>query len=92
MFYELTNDKIHLLFESLIDLQNLHELGYLHKDLHSGNIIQSSVSSYILEFGLSGPANEQKSNDKNLNERPRAEELKNIFRFWYSIKGNNDEK
>ncbi|GBC31022.2 kinase-like domain-containing protein [Rhizophagus irregularis DAOM 181602=DAOM 197198] len=59
-------DKIYLLYHSLIDLRDLHKLGYLHKDFHSGNILQNkrddySIDSYISDFGLSGPANEQKS-------------------------------
>ncbi|CAB4403456.1 unnamed protein product [Rhizophagus irregularis] len=52
-------------------LNSLHKLGYFHKDFHSGNILQTtnpSVSnknaSYISDFGLSGPSNKQKSNDK----------------------------
>ncbi|EXX66395.1 Pkh1p [Rhizophagus irregularis DAOM 197198w] len=62
-------DKIYLLYHSLIDLRDLHKLGYLHKDFHSGNILQNkrddySIDSYISDFGLSGPANEQKSDGK----------------------------
>ena len=48
----------------LYDLKNLHKLGYCHKDFHSGNILQSDKYSYISDFGLSGPPNEQKSDDK----------------------------
>ncbi|PKC61429.1 kinase-like protein [Rhizophagus irregularis] len=48
-------NKINYLTNILIDLQDLHELGYCHKDFHS---------AYISDFGLSGPANEQKSDDK----------------------------
>jgi serine/threonine protein kinase len=62
-------NKIELLYHSLIDLKELHKLGYFHKDFHSGNILQieynvDSYDSYISDFGLSGPANEQKSDDK----------------------------
>ncbi|POG65766.1 uncharacterized protein OCT59_017761 [Rhizophagus irregularis] len=42
----------------------LHELGYFHKDLHSGNILQIRTESHISDFGLSGPSNKQKSDDK----------------------------
>jgi serine/threonine protein kinase len=58
-------DKILLLYQSLMDLKNLHKLGYFHKDFHSGNILQinDNNNSYISDFGLSGPANEQKSDD-----------------------------
>ncbi|RGB25094.1 kinase-like domain-containing protein, partial [Rhizophagus diaphanus] len=57
-------DKIGLLVGISKDLQELHDLGYSHKDFHSGNILQINDISYISDFGLSGPANEQKSNDK----------------------------
>ncbi len=62
----LWKDKIHLLYCLTIDLKNLHELGYFHKDFHSGNILKESENNYsfISDFGLSGPPNEQKSDDK----------------------------
>src|SRR5881394_1489827 len=44
---------------------NLHKLGYFHKDFHSGNILKDELhGSYVSDFGLSGPSNEQKSDDK----------------------------
>ena len=51
---------------SILDLRNLHKLGYFHKDFHSGNILKESEKnhSFISDFGLSGPPNEQKSDDK----------------------------
>ncbi|CAB4430476.1 unnamed protein product [Rhizophagus irregularis] len=53
-------------------LDNLTRImGYFHKDFHSGNILQTtnpsgsdSNASYISDFGLSGPSNKQKSDDK----------------------------
>ena len=45
----------------LRDLRNLHELGYCHKDFHSGNILDHY---YLSDFGLSGPSNEQESDGK----------------------------
>src|SRR6266496_2180829 len=61
----LWKNKIFLLYHIAIDLKNLHELGYFHKDFHSGNILRmDKYNSYISDFGLSGPANEQKSDDK----------------------------
>src|SRR5688572_7956211 len=58
-------DKIELLWNLAIDLKILHKLGYYHKDLHSGNILKERHGdSYISDFGLSGPSNEQKSNNK----------------------------
>src|SRR6266487_2701163 len=61
--------KIDLLWDASRNLRKLHELGYFHKDFHSGNILQirfntESNESYISDFGLSGPSNEQKSKDK----------------------------
>src|SRR6185295_4343227 len=61
----LWKNKINILRNSAQDLKNLHQLGYFHKDFHSGNILQiEDVGSYISDFGLSGPSNEQKSNNK----------------------------
>src|SRR5688500_11789762 len=60
----LWKDKIDWLFYLAIDLKNMHELGYFHKDLHSGNILQKDSTLYISDFGLSGPANEQKLDNK----------------------------
>src|SRR5436190_1189014 len=60
----LWRDKIELLRHLTMDLKNLHKLGYFHKDFHSGNILKSSYTSYISDFGLSGPSNEQKSDNK----------------------------
>ncbi|CAB5360061.1 unnamed protein product [Rhizophagus irregularis] len=87
------NDKIKLLYNLAIDLRNLHERKYFHKNLHSGNILQihngytlrDSYNSgtfrkkvyynvkrlqqrlldnayYVLDFGLTGLACEQKDN------------------------------
>ncbi|POG81701.1 uncharacterized protein OCT59_012303 [Rhizophagus irregularis] len=61
----LWNGKIRYLSDSAFDLKNLHELGYFHKDFHSGNILSIGVNSYISDFGLSRPSNEQKSSDSN---------------------------
>jgi hypothetical protein len=60
----LWKDKIYNLYWISSNLNNLHYLGYFHKDFHSGNIIQISFYSYISDFGLSGPSNKQKSDDK----------------------------
>ena len=43
----------------------MHKLEYFHKDFHSGNILRTKNNySYISDFGLSGPSNEQKSDNK----------------------------
>src|SRR5581483_7555795 len=62
----LWKDKLELLKDSAFDLKNLHELEYFHKDFHSGNILKGGEDnlSYISDFGLSGPSNEQKSDNK----------------------------
>jgi serine/threonine protein kinase len=60
----LWKNKIGWLFDITDSLNNMHKLGYLHRDLHSGNILHKDELSYISDFGLSGPANEQKSNEK----------------------------
>ena len=62
----LWKNKINLLWNLAMDLKNLHKLGYSHKDFHSGNILKESEKDYsfISDFGLSGPPNEQKSDDK----------------------------
>ncbi|EXX50461.1 uncharacterized protein OCT59_024025 [Rhizophagus irregularis] len=52
--------KIGYLLDSTQDLESLHKLGYFHKDFHSGNILNIGVTSYISDFGLSKPSNEQK--------------------------------
>ncbi|CAI2193825.1 1449_t:CDS:2, partial [Funneliformis geosporum] len=45
-------------------LTNLQKLGYCHKDFHSGNILQGEQVSYVSDFGLTGPADKQNSNNK----------------------------
>ncbi|CAI2165703.1 5200_t:CDS:2 [Funneliformis geosporum] len=58
---ERKNEKLYYIIR---DLKSLHESGYCHKDFHSGNILQNEYSSYISDFGLTGPADKQKSNDR----------------------------
>ena len=61
----LWRDKLQLLEHSSADLKNLHKLEYFHKDFHSGNILRNENNdSFISDFGLSGPSNEQKSDNK----------------------------
>ncbi|POG65791.1 kinase-like domain-containing protein, partial [Rhizophagus irregularis DAOM 181602=DAOM 197198] len=57
--------KIDYLYFSAMDLNYLHELGYFHKDFHSGNILDFGGVSYISDFGFSRPSNEQESSDSN---------------------------
>ena len=66
----LWKDKIRILGHLALCLKNTHKLGYFHKNLHSGNIMVCydecfcEINSYISDFGLSGPTNKQKSDDK----------------------------
>ncbi|GBB84540.1 hypothetical protein RclHR1_01110025 [Rhizophagus clarus] len=61
----LWENKIKLLYDTLEGLQELHELGYFHKDFHSGNILRvDDYMTFVSVFGLSGPTNDQKSDDK----------------------------
>ncbi len=61
-------EKIHDLHKLSLDLKILHDLGFYHRDFHSGNILQKtnmySYSICLSDFGLSRPAYEQKSDDK----------------------------
>jgi serine/threonine protein kinase len=60
----LWKEKIRLSRNLLKYLRELHKVGYFHKDFHSGNILQTQSSYYISDFGLTGPANKQKSDNK----------------------------
>src|ERR1051325_3179436 len=66
----LWQNKIRILGHLALGLRNMHELGYFHKNLHSGNILVyydkycRYLNVKISDFGLSGPANKQKSDDK----------------------------
>ncbi|RHZ75726.1 hypothetical protein Glove_212g223 [Diversispora epigaea] len=53
-FKELTwNDKIENLYYIALGLVRIHETGLMHKDFHSGNIVNiTKISSYITDFGL----------------------------------------
>ncbi|CAI2192071.1 7698_t:CDS:2, partial [Funneliformis geosporum] len=50
-----------LQFINLTDLQNL---GYCHKDFHSRNILQDEVVTYVSDFGLLGSTDKQGSKYK----------------------------
>ena len=66
----LWEDRIRILGHLALGLRNMRELGYFHKNLHSGNILvhYDKYGRYlnvkISDFGLSGPANEQKCDSK----------------------------
>src|ERR1041384_5023913 len=46
----LWKDKIEMLYYLVMDLKILHELGYFHRDFHSGNILKKYDLTYI--FGI----------------------------------------
>ncbi|RGB28018.1 kinase-like domain-containing protein, partial [Rhizophagus diaphanus] len=45
-------------------LENLHKIGYYHKNLHSGNILQIDNIPYISDFRISEPPFRLKSDNK----------------------------
>ena len=60
--------KLKLLFDISKDLYKIHNTGYIHADLHSGNILQNkgiskSMQSYITDLGLSKNINKNDSED-----------------------------
>ncbi|RHZ65031.1 hypothetical protein Glove_319g65 [Diversispora epigaea] len=51
--------KSSILLSIIKGLKNIHEMGLVHKDFHSGNIVnQGIVSCYITDFGLCKPVSE----------------------------------
>ncbi|RHZ77934.1 hypothetical protein Glove_168g5 [Diversispora epigaea] len=54
--------KYNILSSIVIGLTNIHEMGLMHKDFHSGNIVNQTLSlSYITDFGLCKPVTENNS-------------------------------
>ena len=64
----LWKNKIRILGHLALSLKNMPELGYFHKNLHIWNIWVYYDYGYrnikISDFGISGPANKQKSDGK----------------------------
>ncbi|RHZ46841.1 hypothetical protein Glove_606g176 [Diversispora epigaea] len=60
-FKELTwREKIEILLTIVNGLANIHEMGFMHKDFHSGNIVNQNLTrSYITDFGLCKPVSEK---------------------------------
>ncbi|RHZ78888.1 hypothetical protein Glove_155g36 [Diversispora epigaea] len=57
--------KYNILLEIVIGLTNIHEMGLMHKDFHSGNIVNPDLTlSYITDFGLCKPVTE--NNPENI--------------------------
>jgi serine/threonine protein kinase len=63
----LWKDKINYLYGITNDLKYLHELGYVHKNFHSGNVLlvkYNTIYSCISDFRLSEPSIIRESDDK----------------------------
>ncbi|RHZ53510.1 hypothetical protein Glove_441g124 [Diversispora epigaea] len=57
--------KYNILSNIVIGLTNIHEMGLMHKDFHSGNIVNQTLTvSYITDFGLCKPVTE--NNPENI--------------------------
>ncbi|RHZ70468.1 hypothetical protein Glove_271g107 [Diversispora epigaea] len=57
--------KYNILSSIVIGLTNIHEMGLMHKDFHSGNIVNQNLTlSYITDFGLCKPVTE--NNPENI--------------------------
>ena len=53
-------NKLYLFHDITRGLKDIHNKGFVHKDLHSGNILSASkAESYITDLGLCKPVNEQ---------------------------------
>ena len=56
------HNKISILFHIAEGLSEIHKNHFVHKDFHSGNIVnETKISSYITDFGLCKPVSQ---NDK----------------------------
>ncbi|RHZ68628.1 hypothetical protein Glove_294g112 [Diversispora epigaea] len=57
--YLTSKQKIQILFYIASGLAKIHENGLMHKDFHSGNIVnEDEVNSYITDFGLCKPVSQ----------------------------------
>src|SRR5205823_6608726 len=54
------HDKLDLCYDIAQGLQVIHDKGFIHKDLHSGNILsRDNDECYITDLGLCKPVDEQ---------------------------------
>ena len=53
------NDKLGLFYYIALGLKDIHNKGFIHKDLHSGNILRAFDTCYITDLGLCKPADDQ---------------------------------
>src|SRR5947199_6321741 len=54
-------NKIGILLNIISGLKEIHEQSIIHHNLHSGNVLQSHHHSYIVDLGLSIPADQSSS-------------------------------
>ncbi|RIB09274.1 kinase-like domain-containing protein [Gigaspora rosea] len=55
---EIWEEKLIVLIDIVKDLYNIHENGFIHRDLHSGNVLIDEMNiPYIADMGLSCPTN-----------------------------------
>ena len=59
------DDKTDILYSIINGLKNIHKEEIIHRDLHSGNILQFHIASYIADLGLSCPASQTSASNKN---------------------------
>src|SRR4051794_22357849 len=55
-------DRITIFHRLCSTLDNIHEKGLIHCDLHSGNILVQGGGCYITDLGLCGPVDDESSN------------------------------
>src|SRR5277367_6486270 len=62
------DQKIFILYFIAKGLNQIHEAGLIHKDFHSGNIVNRSIIPLITDFGLCRPVSENstKTEQRNL--------------------------
>ncbi|CAG8546955.1 10861_t:CDS:2 [Paraglomus occultum] len=53
-------DKLDRLRDIISGLKDIHQQNLIHRDLHSGNILNSNDRSYVADLGLSQSVNSQK--------------------------------
>src|SRR4051794_3735524 len=65
-FLNLTwNEKLVFLYNIVYNLLIIHDQKYVHKDLHSGNILQFSTYAKITDFGLAQLINNSKTSNSS---------------------------